>query len=137
MNNCNNYKKIVHCVLWFGNKIALSKRLKPGYHKNFWSDPGGKVEDDENIIDAAVRELYEETGMYLNPTRFELDDCYIYNKRKLKTFLFVAFLTRFDFKLMKNPEPDKQSDWELFSIKEALKLKLIPSVQFYLESINK
>ena len=33
------------------------------YHGKFWFTVGGKIESGETIIQAAIRELYEETGL--------------------------------------------------------------------------
>lgn len=55
--NINNYKFTTHCLLYFGRKIALSKIIKDCYHKNYYGDSGGKVEDGEDIRDAIYREI--------------------------------------------------------------------------------
>jgi ADP-ribose pyrophosphatase YjhB (NUDIX family) len=44
------------------NRILLVKRKKFPF-ENLWSLPGGKIERDEHIIDAAIREVLEETGI--------------------------------------------------------------------------
>lgn len=132
--NSNNYRKIVHCPIWFGNKIMLSQVLKDSWDKGFWSDAGGKVEPKESILDAVKREVYEETNLYLHYSIFHLVDCFILDKRKIKAFVFDVKLTREDFIFVKNKEPKKQSNWELFKLKDALKLNLTPSVRFYLEN---
>jgi 8-oxo-dGTP pyrophosphatase MutT (NUDIX family) len=41
------------------------------YRKGFWDLPKGKVDQGENIIDAAVREVEEETGVVAIITNFE------------------------------------------------------------------
>ncbi len=136
--NCNHFQKVVHSALWFGNRIALSKILKDCYHKNYWSDSGGKVEENESLIEAVQRETYEETDLSLERSQFKLIDCYIYPERELKTFLFEVNLCEYFFTaFMKNREPEKHFDWKLFTVEEALKLKkLMPSVRFYLEGLK-
>lgn len=133
--NFNKYRKIVHATIWFGNKIALSKVLKEAYHKGYWSDSGGKVESGELLMDAVVRETLEETGLDIDYSAFELIDCFIYPKRNIKSFLFEVKLPLTDFEDIKNTEPEKQSNWQLFTVKEALKLKLMPSVKYYLKNL--
>ncbi|MBS3165575.1 NUDIX domain-containing protein [Candidatus Woesearchaeota archaeon] len=44
------------------NKILLIKRIK-GNYVGYWSLPGGKIEKQEHVSEAAVREIAEETGI--------------------------------------------------------------------------
>ncbi len=130
--NCNNYTKIVHASLWFGDRIALAERVKDDYHKGFWSDAGGKVEKGESLLQAVRREVIEETDLHIRPSYFKLIDCFIYPKRELKTFLFEVRIAEEMINYIKCLEPTKQSFWRLFTIEQALKLKLMPSVRYYL-----
>ena len=127
----NAYKKVVHAAIWKDNRIFLSKRIEKGdFHKGFWQDPGGKMEDGETPVKAILREVEEETGLEFCKYEIEFVDCFIYKPRKIKSFIFTANLE--DGFWPDNNEPDKQTDWELFTINEALKLKLMPSVRYYL-----
>ena len=130
----NNFQKVVHAAIWFGDKLMLSQVVKNCYHKGFWSDVGGKVEKGEFIERALVREVQEESGLFFPPESFVFIDCFIYPKRELKCFLYEVHLPVLSFREVKNVEPHKQSDWQLFTHKQALKLKLMPSVEFYLKN---
>ena len=123
--------------MWFDNKIVLSKIIKESYHKGFWTDPGGKVKWGEPIQDALVREVQEETDIYIPHFQYNLVDCFIYPKRKIKSFLYEIKLGNYRFSDVKNTEPTKQSDWQLFTLNEALKLRLLPSVESYLKQLKK
>ena len=51
-------------------KVLLMRRKKEPY-KNCWNGIGGKIEENETEIEAAIRECKEETGMILkNPKLF-------------------------------------------------------------------
>lgn len=134
--NSNNYQKIVQAAIWYNKKILLAKRLKLGFGLNLWGDPGGKVNENESLLRAITREIKEETGMPMLPCDFEIVDSYCYPDRKLKTFIFEVFFYNEWWKkyLGENPEPEKHSDWQWFSKEEALKLPLVPSVEYYLLS---
>jgi 8-oxo-dGTP pyrophosphatase MutT (NUDIX family) len=131
----NNYQRVCHSALWFGKKIALAKVLKEAYHKGWYCDSGGKIEKNETVLRAVQRETEEETGIFFLQSQFEFVDCFIYNERKIKTYLFKVELDEYAFHLMKHTEPTKLSPWKLYTVKQALKLPLMPSVKFYLESL--
>jgi 8-oxo-dGTP pyrophosphatase MutT (NUDIX family) len=48
--------------------LLMHERRDIGSERSHWITPGGGVEDGESLVQAAVRELYEETGL-----RLELD----------------------------------------------------------------
>ncbi|MEM7109161.1 MAG: NUDIX hydrolase [Bacteroidota bacterium] len=50
-----------------GNKVLLIKRKNEPF-KDCWALPGGFVEDNEDLDQAASRELREETGVSLRPS---------------------------------------------------------------------
>lgn len=53
---------IVFCNAASGTKVLLIKRGKEP-HKGQWAFPGGFLELDEELVDGAKRELFEETGL--------------------------------------------------------------------------
>ena len=58
-------KEFINCtgiVCFKGDEVLLIKRGNPP-RKGEWSIPGGKIEFGETEIKAALRELYEETGI--------------------------------------------------------------------------
>jgi ADP-ribose pyrophosphatase YjhB (NUDIX family) len=58
-------KKSAGVIVKSGNKCLLCKRSNVETYSGEWSIPGGKVEPDEDIVDAAHREFYEETNVRL------------------------------------------------------------------------
>ena len=54
------YKKAACCLVLRDNKILAVSRK---YDQSLWGLPGGSVETSELTESAALRELYEETGM--------------------------------------------------------------------------
>lgn len=118
-------------MIWVGDKIMLCRRKNTDTWRGYWANAGGSVEPtDESLSHAVQRELMEETGYYLNRAEIEIIDCY--QEKNFKCFIFEGQIPSYRFQDIKNTEPDKHTEWELFTIEEALKLKLMPSIREHL-----
>ena len=127
-------KKAVAILLWFqfnehyAPRILLTRRKRAcsgfvGYH----AVPGGAVDDNEFISRAIQRELREETELNLLPIDYELIECI--EEGEWQCFFYETTLSEYRFDEIKNVEPSKHTPWKLYTIEEALKLKLIPSIR--------
>jgi 8-oxo-dGTP pyrophosphatase MutT (NUDIX family) len=104
-----------------GKKVLLLKRSSKGDNGGTWGLPGGKVEDGESEIDAAVRECKEECGK-VKGSRFEsLKE--IDNKHYWTTFFFKVDKP-FSCKLS-----DEHTDWDWFNFDDLNNLKLHPKLK--------
>jgi len=76
-----------------GNVLLIKKKRGIGSGK--WNGPGGKIKDNETIIESAIREVQEEIGITpINPkiigfNKFSFDD---------KPFMDVFIITANDYK---------------------------------------
>lgn len=57
------------CYLHYQDKILLLHRQDNKHEGNRWGIPGGKLNKNEPLIEAIVREVFEETGLHLDPSQ--------------------------------------------------------------------
>ena len=66
-----NPKVLVGCVAYFGEQLLMCRRAHAPDH-GLWEIPTGFVEQGESIEEAATREVWEETGVWIPSERQEL-----------------------------------------------------------------
>lgn len=59
-----------------GNILVLKRSSAEKYCPNFWDLPGGKIENDETLLEAAKRESKEESGL---DAKLEQEHFYVYH----------------------------------------------------------
>lgn len=127
----------VGCLVIDGSRVLLIRRAyPPGAGK--WSIPGGHVELGEDIIEAAARELKEETGLEAHPQGVVNIDTLIVagSKEGTKTHYVLIDV------LFTNPKGQLKASSDaleagFYAIDEALKMQLTPSVRGLLEKIKR
>ena len=75
------------------NKVLLLKRNDGN---NVWEIPGGKRENNEDIVDALKREVKEETGLTINEYKIVYVFPIFENHPVLKPFLNIGYLCLVD-----------------------------------------
>lgn len=55
----------VHLLFYRADEILLLKRKNTGFEDGKWSVVAGRIDGDEEVISAAIREAKEETGLRL------------------------------------------------------------------------
>ncbi|HOY67133.1 MAG TPA: NUDIX hydrolase [Candidatus Ozemobacteraceae bacterium] len=62
------FRLCVRCLCLRNGRLLLIRHVSPATGRDFWALPGGLVEKGESLVDAARRELVEETGLQGTPT---------------------------------------------------------------------
>jgi 8-oxo-dGTP diphosphatase len=95
-----------------GDKLLLGKR-KNAYGMGSWGLPGGHLEFGEKLVDAAKRELEEETGVREeNLTLVSVVD----DPREDQHYLHIVFRTNNFAGQVRLMEPEKCEEWRFFNV---------------------
>ena len=94
-------------------KILLGKRLGTRGH-GLWAPPGGRLEYGELLIDAAKREVLEETGMNIDDLKpFTVGEEVFQDENE--HFITVFYVTDSNEGEPVAREPDKCEQWQWFT----------------------
>lgn len=117
-------KRYVGIAVKSDNKILLCKRNQEGSFPNMWSIPAGKLEENEETIDGAIREFFEETNLKVDKENLKfvgLVPRYTRDGKKVKGLMYVYL---YETPVMMEPDfenaidGDEHSDWGYFSLSE-------------------
>jgi len=78
------------CYLLFEGKILLLKRAADKIEPHVWGVPAGKLEQGETPLEAAIRELHEETSIRITHAQLHYLDTF-YIKKPSSEFVYHRF----------------------------------------------
>jgi 8-oxo-dGTP diphosphatase len=124
------YHQLANVIVRYGSKVLLLYRKTEPF-SNMWSLPGGGREEGETYIDAALRELYEETQIRAN----ELKPLYVFldHEHRLESHLFEHVSP--DGKFV-NSEQSEHGDMRWHDIETAMSYRLTPGVYEALQALR-
>jgi len=122
-----------------GDEILLMHRHPDKPYGETWGIPAGKIEKGEKAIDAAIRELKEETGIAV-PSLEEIGTLYVRLEMEGYDFSFHLFKVTLSTKPDVLHEPDAHIDWAWMKPTEAFSYPLIVGgkemFEFYVAHLN-
>ncbi len=98
--------QVVTGIVVHEGRVFIQKRLETGGWAGLWEFPGGRVEPDEENLEAVVRELQEETDFKVQTEDFLGTITHSYTRYKIALH---CYLCRLDAASLKTPRGMKES----------------------------
>lgn len=83
-------RKAAKCYLVQNNKVVVTKYKKGNKKQDFYDIPGGKIEENESLVQAAIREMKEETGIVVKNLKRKGEMTIEYPDRIFSFAIFLA-----------------------------------------------
>lgn len=85
--------EVVSCFCEYEDTILLLQQREGKFQGGLWGVPAGKVDEEEFLVDAMIRELYEETKIQLSSEKlFFLNTVYVrYDEFDFIYHMYKAF----------------------------------------------
>lgn len=119
------------CIFNSKNQILLTKRHSPTnlVVHNLWQFPGGSIEYGENPRQAALREVFEETGLTIRiSSDYPLVDSHTFKGAvHIVLFIYPAEYVSGEIDFSKDMEETSDAKW--FSLDEIMNLNCMPKIK--------
>lgn len=119
--------------------LYMSRRLNTPTFSGRWQCPGGKIETGEDPLRAAMRELEEETDLYIpEPERWTFLGCDVRNLDvwvNTQEYLGWAYMIELPTDYPRNSEPKKSTSYIRFTMEEAFAQDLMPGMVCYFDKV--
>jgi 8-oxo-dGTP diphosphatase len=136
LHNLYGIKAGAEIYILNGSKVLMFKRSKdspmfPGY----WIGPGGHVDANEDFLKAAIREVFEETGVTVTADTVKLKAIAIHRRpNRNETWILPIFLTNIEKHQNVINSPEGDAEW--IEKEELFKMKMVfPSALYYFEHV--
>jgi len=126
--------EVVSCFVEWRDEILLLLRQDQKPQPNTWGVPAGKLEGEEDRLQAMVRELKEETGLSINKTDLELLDK-VFVSYPDYDFVYHIFRLRLDHQPEITINQQEHQDFRWVQPRQALELNLIKDLDSCLDLI--
>jgi len=124
-DNFNPKFEVVSCYIEHDGDILILHRQDHKPEGNTWGLPAGKIDADENELDAMVREVGEETGINIEPEELEyLEKLYVVYPDY--QFIFHMFKIVLEEKPVIKISDCEHKAYQWLKPADILKLDLIP-----------
>lgn len=125
----------VHLIMLQNEKILLQRRFNTGYEDGKYGIVAGHINGNETIVQAMLREAYEEAGIHLNIKHTNIVQ--VMHRKKSNEERIDYFINCSNwFGEIQNMEIDKCDDLSWFPIKD-LPQNMIGYVRFAIDSYLK
>lgn len=129
---------IVACETYivYKGKVLMHKRSEnkekfPGY----WIGPGGHIDEGENVLSTAMREVKEETGIILNKEHIKLKVLAFHHHIDRRE-VWIEYLFRADIPQSQKVRSSKEGKSQWIEINKVLKMKnVFPPSKYYFDHI--
>lgn len=127
----------VECCVICGDSILLVKRsADKKFFPNMLCFPGGHLDRGENVLEAAIRETFEETGIQLLPEQLNLRLFTTnYHREKNLVWVITAFTAILPEQVEARSSSEGESTW--YKLKTLDKSLVVPPVLEYFDHMVK
>ena len=118
---------VVHTLMFRRERVLLLRRARTGYLDGWYALPGGHLQHGEGVVECAVRECFEETGIALDAAQLRPAAVLPYQSQDQQG---IDFIFRCD-DVVAEPrlaEPERFDDLGWWSV-DALPPKTVPYIE--------
>lgn len=132
MSNNNSRPRVgVQVLVIKDEKILIGRDSRKG--EDVWGVPGGNWESGETLLEAAKREVFEESGVECN--NFKLINVYdFYREDKKVSYVSIGYRAEYLSGDLRDSFEEKRLDWNWMTPQEALSLNLYPAGKILIEA---
>jgi 8-oxo-dGTP diphosphatase len=122
-------------ILQQNNKLLFLLRKNTAFFSDHYGLIGGRVEDDESVTNALIREIYEEIGITITKDDTHFVHCLSFKNEQDKAILAVVFKINNWTGEITNKEPEKCAELAWFA-PDKLPQNIIPRHKHILDMIQ-